>query len=132
MEEKYFKSAGDLAEEVTKESNPFMMGGDLTDEVKKETNPFMMAGDLTDEVKNVTTVEDINDYLLTVVSGKKIDYKCELGTLCGAGRTVVSLDKLKEMVLNGYNIVSAKCINSNMIDVEFQEYKKNTVNNIRR
>ena len=105
--DKYFKKADDLSE--------------IKDE-KKESY-FHIAGDL-DADKNETKKVDINDYLLTVVSGKKYDAVCELGVLMGVGRTIVNLEQLMKMVDEGYNIVSANVINvdRNMIEVEFQRY----------
>ena len=103
--DKYFKKADDL--------------GVIKDE-KKESY-FHIAGDLTVD-KNETKKLDINDYLLTVVSGKKYDKVCELGVLMGSGRIIVNLEQLMKMVDEGYNIVSANVIGSNMIEIEYQKY----------
>ena len=93
---------------------------------------FKKAGDLdSDKHKSVMNKAAIEEYLLTIVSGKKYDYECELGTLCGGGKTIVSFDRVKEMVDLGYNIISAKCINVNMIEVEYQQFRKNNLGKVR-
>ena len=68
---------------------------------------------------------DITLYLDSVVSGVKYDMECEMGTLCGEGNVIVSLNKLREMVDDGnYNIVSATYFNPDMIEVKYQEFSK--------
>ena len=56
--------------------------------------------------------------MLTVVSGKK--YGNEFGSMSSGGKTIVSLNQLKEMVDTGYNIINANYINQNMIEIEFE------------
>ena len=94
-------------------------------------NFFRSAGDLSinNDVVTVTqkdglTEKEIDEYLLSVVSGEKYPYECELGTLCGGGCKVVNFMELKQMVQDGYNIVRAKTININTIEVEFQQFRK--------
>ena len=74
--------------------------------------------------KEENIVDEINDYLTTVVSGEKFGYECPLGTLVAGGQSVVSFYGLKKMGDEGYNIVKAECLNPNMIAVEYQLYKK--------
>ena len=133
---KYFKMAGNLdsSDTQTKKNDGLKLGepffrraGDLETPEKvnstglKSANPhFRRAGDLDGK----SLKEEIEDYILSVTSGKRYDAVCELGTLCGGGMTIVTFDKLKEMVNEGYNIVSAKYINDTMIDVEFQQFRQ--------
>ena len=89
---------------------------------------FRPAGDLPSK----SVKEEIDDYILAVVSGKKYEAICELGTLCGGGITIVSFNKFKDMVDNGYNIINAKYINNDMIEVEFQQFRKDKIGERRR
>lgn len=97
---------------------------------------FKPAGDLDSPKSNFRLSEDlttksikdkIEDYILTVASGKKYEAISELGVLCGGGKIIVTFEKFQEMVNDGYNIISAKCINTNMIEVEFQQFKKDKI-----
>lgn len=108
----YFKKAGDL--------NVSGIDSDKLTTGNKMNDYFKSPGDIASN--DITNIEE---YLLTIVSGKKYDNECELGTLVGGGNTIVDFNKLQEMVKLGFNIVNAKYINDNMIMVEFQEYKKN-------
>ena len=126
MENKYFSNPGDLTDDVNTERKYFRPAEDLVDTKRKtvsEDKYFRNPGDLN-VGQNVTKnkLDEINDYLLTVVSGKKYDGVCELGVLMGSGRMIVSLEQLMKMVDEGYNIVSANVLNDNMIEVEFQKY----------
>ena len=114
---KYFKKAGNLDE------NYFRSASDLgepsvIDNIRDENKYFHPAGDL--KVTNVNS--NIDDYLLSVVSGEK--YDSEL--VVGAGRIITDINRLKQMVDEGYNIVSAKCLHptGSMIEVEFQKIRK--------
>ena len=113
-------------------NNYFKPAGDLPVEDKKDNNYFEPAGDLPSNKGLEASINEINNYLLSVVSGKRFDYECELGTLCGAGQTIVSFEELKTMVSEGNNIVKAECINPKMIVVEYQLYKKNNTNSFGR
>lgn len=105
----------------------FRQASDLLDDSKKY---FYVPGDLNDGIKNVVvskemSVEEINNYLNTIVSGKEYDSDCELGTLCAAGSCIVSFDELKSMIdEGGYNIISAECLNREMISIEYQQFNK--------
>ena len=133
----YFRPAGDLD---SRGKNVILPKGN-TDYIEPFKKPeeivdyFKPASDLNKEIiikniseenklKMINNIDEINDYLLTVVSGKKHPYVCELGVLMDGGRTIVSLKELQQMVDEGYNIVSARVINavSGMIEVEFQKY----------
>ncbi|MBQ2873024.1 MAG: hypothetical protein IJE89_03385 [Bacilli bacterium] len=105
MDKKYFSRAGNLDE------NFFKRPGDIPETPRKNT---------------LRSIDNIEEYLLKVVSGKKYDYVCELGTLVGGGNTIVDINRLQEMVNSGFNIISAEYINDNMIMVEFQEFRKDT------
>ena len=140
MENNFFKPAGDLCEDKSDLIYPKV----LTSKVTSFRNPgdigdgyFKPASDLDDvnieRIEKINNnkeiiskidnnIDKINDYLLTVVSGKKYDSVCSFGVLMGAGRMVVSLSELVQMVEEGYNIVSANVINTNMIEIEFQRY----------
>lgn len=108
----YFKSAGDLDNESDKAFTPFKNPQEMVDS-------FRPAGDLGETIVG-NSKDEIEDYLLSVVSGKK-----EYENICGGGRTIVSFETLRDMVDSGYNIVSANYINSDMIEVEYQELGKN-------
>ena len=84
---------------------------------------FKVAGNLSNKKKS--KLDEINDYLITVVSGEKYPSVCELGVLMGAGRMVVNLEQLKQLVETGHNIVSANVINADreMIEVEVQRFE---------
>jgi hypothetical protein len=135
MENKYFRNPGDLSEDKSNLIYPKTNTSDLTSFRRPEelVDYFKPAGNLNEITEKINdneeiinkldnNIDKINDYLLTVVSGKKYDGVCELGFLMGAGRTVVSLEELMKMVDEGYNIVSARVINAKMIEVEFQRY----------
>ena len=126
MKDKYFKPLGDLKseEEYFK----------LLEDLKSEEEYFkpleeLNSSDIKDEhigkKGKFNNLHDVEDYLLTVVSGKKYDSVCELGVLMGAGRMIVKLEQLIKMVDEGYNIVSAEIINfdRNMYEIEFQRYE---------
>ena len=116
----YFKVAGDLENHQVKDNNNyFKVAGNLDNDVSNKTN----FNDL--KSKNIMPKEEIEDYLITVVSGKKMGFECELGTLCGEGEMIVSFEQLKEMYENGnYNIVSAQVFNPEMITIVFENYSK--------
>lgn len=96
----YFKSAGDLIQEDSR------------------SNYFKPAGDISNSVENITYInstEDIKEYLKRIQSGKK-----NYGPTLEGGRMFVSLDQLKQMVYDGYNIISANYFEQiQMIEVEF-------------
>ena len=119
LESGYFKAPGDL------ESGYFKAPGDL------ESGYFKAPGDLGSgyfkapgDLNNDVNISNIDDYLSTVVSGKRYSSVCELGVLRGSGRVIVGLNELKKMVDDGYNIVFANVMNdsANMIEVEYQEF----------
>ena len=86
---------------------------------------FKQAGDLIDDsAYKKNSFDDMYDYLLEHVSGKKFDSVCELGVLMDAGRIIIGFEELKRMIDEGYNIVSASIINveKGMIEVEFQKF----------
>lgn len=65
---------------------------------------------------------DIDDFLLSIVSEKSVGYDSSF-KICASGKMFVSFERLKEMVNNGYNIISAsKC--GPFIEVEFEEVVK--------
>ena len=126
----YFKPAGDLSVDEDKKSRDmstyFKPMDNLVDTNDRgKINYFKPAGDLNVDNNDKTKLDEINDYLITVVSGKKYPPVCELGVLMGAGIMVVNLEQLKELVESGHNIVSAKVINADreMIEVEIQRYE---------
>ena len=130
MDKKYFSNPGDI------ENNFFKVPGDIESVSKGDTIPtdsversfFKVPGDIESVSKGDTkSTDSVEDYLVSIVSGKKYDYESELGTLIGAGKTIVDFNRLQEMVSLGFNIVSAKYINDKMIEIEFQEFKKDNV-----
>ena len=107
----------------------FKISGDLKLEKKHNIEDyFKPAGDLSDnnqEMNDSSKIEDIKNYLLSIVSGKEYDFESELGTLCSGGSMIVSLSQLKEMVEDGtYNIIKAEYLNPNFIAIEFQQFQK--------
>lgn len=100
-------------------NNFFKPAGDIDNEDNRTTHSyFQPAGDLSleNDTKNLDlTVDEINEYLKNVVSGKRIE-----GILNG-GMSIISFSKLRELVENGCNIISAECLNPEMIVVEYQE-----------
>ena len=158
MDERFFKPAGELggvkktAEEVAnikRMKDYFIPAGDIVEpkntdeffripaekeEIKNKNGYFQAAGDLQfgiNEPSRDYSIQEIEDYLLTVVSGERIS-ESKFGTLSGEGRMIVSFDRLKDMVNNGYNIIKAECINPNMISIEFQEYRRDVGKGIMR
>jgi len=154
MDERFFKPAGELgevekpAEEVVnikRMKDYFKPAGDVVEpknmdelfripvekeEIKNKNGYFQAAGDLQigiNEPSRDYSIQEIEDYLLTIVSGERIS-ESKFGSLSGEGRMIVSFDRLKDMVNNGYNIVKAQCINPNMISIEFQEFRKDIPN----
>lgn len=125
-EDKYFQNARDLRlpddiEELRDADRHFRPLGDLDEEALEEDDLR-----LPDEQINtsLSSLEKINNYLLTVVSGKRYEPVCELGVLMGGGRMVVNLEQLQNLVDTGHNIVFANVINAErgMIEVEVQKY----------
>ena len=131
------------AEDLDSPKNYFVPAGNIDGKDSGE-GYFKQASDLESSMDGFRRAEDLSlhtgiktvgdsdrsvveNYLLSVVSGKRYDAVCELGTLCGGGKTIVSFSQLKEMVESGYNIVSANYINQDMIDVEFQQFRKNMI-----
>ena len=116
--DKYFKKMASLDD------------GDKKDSFK---NYFRFAGDLdvsdkisgTKVVNSGNKIDKINEYLITVVSGKRYPAVCELGVLMGSGRMIVNLEELKNLVESGCNIVNANVINADreMIEIEVQRYE---------
>ena len=134
-----FRRAGDLGGFVNKRGNAvpkkevknnlyvksFRNTSDYGDSFFKSGGNLPSYGRISNNAENGgLTEKDINDYLLTVVSGKKYSYECELGTLCAGGCKIVNFTELKQMVEDGYNIVRANVIRVNMIEVEFQQFRK--------
>ena len=125
-EDKYFQNARDLRlpddiEELRDTDRHFKQLGDLEEEALEEDDLR-----LPDEQINtsLSSLEKINNYLLTVVSGKRYEPVCELGVLMGGGRMVVNLQQLQNLVDTGHNIIWANVINAErgMIEVEVQKY----------
>ena len=125
----YFRPLGDLDNKETAvnrgEQEYFVRAGNLDEAVSKQTPEyFTVAGDLDASDIKMDTSKEINDYLLTVVSGKRYEPVCELGVLMGGGRMIVNLEELKNLVDTGHNIVFANVINAEkgLIEVEVQKY----------
>jgi len=100
----YFRPAGNLNDE-----NFFKPAGNLDSEIVNSTSVKSNAG---------VTIDEINDYLESIVSGKKYP------DAIGAGNIIVTFSRLRDMVDMGFNIVSAKCINPELIEIEFQELRR--------
>lgn len=120
--DEFFKPAGELDDIKVNSFN---------DNCNEGMNEFFKpAGDLTNEkvdeyefnISNVS-IDNINNYLSSIVSGERFEFQCELGMLCGEGSMIVSFEKLINMVDSGnFNIISAQCISPDMIDIRYQEY----------
>ena len=121
MEDKYFSVAGDLVDEMPVEDKGFKPAGDLDDGLIR---PLRETSNINENIEkiNINNSDKLDDYLLSVVSGKKYGNVCELGILVGSGRIIVDVRELMQMVSEGYNIVSASVIGPNMIEIEFQKY----------
>lgn len=121
MDNKYFKVAGDLKENSPQNTNQnsfFKPARNLTEykqtklSVNQETS------------NNELTKEEIENYLITIVSGEPLDFENELGTICGGGKMIVTFKELQVMAdTNCYNFIKAQCLNPNMIVIEYQQYK---------
>lgn len=75
--------------------------------------------------KDMTNVEEIQKYLDSISSGIRYDYESERGMVCEEGDTIVfSLAEVIDMVNNGYNIISANCLNKDMIQIKYQGFMK--------
>lgn len=127
---KGFKRAGDLeVNNIPFKSNinkGFKKAGDLETGFSSFEKQNSIKEESVVNSDSIKLKQEIEDYLITVVSGKKMGYESELGILSGSGIMFVSLDKLKEMYDSGnYNIVSAKFYNLEMIEVEYEFYSKN-------
>lgn len=120
--DRFFKRARDLGDSKI-----------FSNDVNDESEYFHIAGDLSNDNKNKDvetfpsdiSVEEINKYLKTIVSGIEYDIECELGILCSAGSCIVSFEDLKKMIEEGgYNFISAECFNKEMISIRYQQYSK--------
>ena len=132
----FFRKPGDIELEPLKgrnglsEVSGFRPAGDLIydndvspiDMINIDKQNVLLEMDTKKENMNTNNSNFLDDYLLTIVSGKKYDAVCELGVLMESGRIIVSLEELRQMVDEGYNIVSANVIGPNMIEIEFQKY----------
>lgn len=116
---------------------------------RQDSNYYQTAGDMINEPINTTTtdnienkqdnksinsnisVEQINAYLSTIVSGEKYPDECELGMLCSEASMIINLDQLIEMASDdSYNIISAECLNPDMISVRYQQYFKSNMKSL--
>lgn len=78
----------------------------------------------TEKIDNI--LNDINQYVSQICSGKEFGDECDMGVLCSKGECIISFDDLKNMIKSGnYNIISAVCYNPKMIEVKFEKYDKN-------
>lgn len=115
--DKYFKPAGNLEGNGTNDmNNGFYIPGDLGGDIKPaknsediKNNSFKFSGNKNE------TADEIKNYIANVQSGVKTH-----GTVSGGGIILVTFDKLKDMVNNGYNIIRANYFEQmKMIEVEF-------------
>lgn len=102
---KGFTQAQDLSNNILKPA------GDL---IPNSDNGYLKpAGDISQSERN--SVEEINKYLQEIQTGQKT-----YGPVLGGAKMFVSLDELKQMVNDGYNIVSANYFEQiQMVEVEF-------------
>ncbi len=93
----------------------------LEDIIQKEKEKRDM---ITIPSGDITRFEEVEDYLLSVVSGKSYDKEMNLG------RAIVSFKTLKQMVDNGYDIKNALCLrvdentldgSNDLIEVEYNK-----------
>ena len=82
--------------------------------------------------KDTSRRDKINDYLLTVVSGKKESYSDDSISIEG-GNLIVSFKELQELVDRGCNIIKAECLyvdenvpdgSKDMISIEYERVVK--------
>lgn len=64
---------------------------------------------------------NVDDYLLSVTSGKRVGYSSDFSDY-GCVRTIVTIKQLEDIVTRGCNVIAAKKI-GNLIEVEYEEYK---------
>lgn len=75
-------------------------------------NAFKPARDIS---QSENSIEEINEYLKEIQTGQRT-----YGPILGGAKMFVPLDKLKQMVNDGYNIISAKYFEQmQIIEVEF-------------
>ena len=68
---------------------------------------------------DIVSDKEVDDYLELVVTGVQFE-----GDFV-SGKMIVSFEKLKELVDEGYNIVEAKSYGPYRIDIVYQKYEKN-------
>lgn len=102
-------------------NNSFRPAGDITEE-KTNNKFFYNPGNLEDSNKSkIETPEEIKKYLSEIQTGKKSD-----GLTAGGAKMFVTINRLKEMVSEGYNIIKANYFDKmNLIEVEFDIPFKN-------
>ena len=72
-----------------------------------------------------TDIEEIQKYLDKISSGIRYDSNSERGMVCEEGDTIVfSMDEVVDMVEKGYNIISANCLNKDVIQIKYQGFMK--------
>ena len=106
----------------------------LIDAMEKENNKannyLKPAGDLSSSNKkanlsNNWTEEEIKTYLKSITSGIEKNNVFEFGEgVISAGTEIVPIDSIVKMVDLGYNIISTKYYNPDMIEVKYQEIIK--------
>ena len=101
--DEYFKPAGELDSPTKKES--------------EQKNAQLLDKNLSEE--------KVKEFLTSISSGKSYPGKSELGIVCSGGIRLVSIVQLIDMVNQGnYNIISAKYINNEVVEIKFQELLK--------
>jgi len=141
VDKSYFSRAGDLdTDDIGKTyfSRPTDLDGDNLEEIyfsragdlepsKKNSNSFVFESDTMGSAKSS---DEINKWLKTIVSGKKMYTPGFDKVPYSSGIILVSLEELKQMVDNGDNIISAEYFeNANLVSVEFESFN---LNNSRR
>ena len=79
------------------------------------------SNDLTGNYTPKSNQQNIDTYLSSIASGKKVGYSSDFSSY-GCVRTIVGLEQLKDMVNRGCNIIFAKRI-GDFFEVEFEEYE---------
>ena len=123
----FLKPAGSLEEPMNVNDTFLKPAGDL--ENFKSNNSF----NFEEKKESLKTPDEIREWLKTIVSGeKKSNYAFGEGIMAtGGGNMFVTIDKLKEMLENGDNVIKAEYFeNMNLVLVEYESFGLN--NNSKR
>lgn len=115
-------------EELLAKLNPTTQVNDnnMSDHFKPATDFEVPIENKKEEIKidsKNLSKENVEKFLASIVSGKQYPFNSEAGIVVSGGDLFVKLEKLIDMVNSGnFNIVSAKYITSELIQVKYQEF----------